>query len=192
VNGQPATEPFDGVRAANFLKNDEEEIQMASHLDLWVLIASGGKRTEKLSEALYEASSYIQIVEMAVDDITREKLSDYRLPLEKTAQVLALPNTIITNINAARKIYGALDSLKGSVYKNPTGAAKAFGKLFAGVGELAQYLPWPANSYIGLFAEAEDFFVNMQIQIVPHMRPSHRRVADEIRRVDNIGLFDSP
>lgn len=163
---------------------------MANHMDLWVLIASGGKKTDKLSEALYEASTYIQVAEMAVDDITRERLSSFRVPLEKTARVLALPNATVSNINSARKIYEALDSLEGSVYKNPTGSAKAFGKLFAGVGELARYLPWPASSYIGLFAEAEDFFVNMQAKIVPHMRPSHRRVDEEWRRSNNSGLFD--
>ena len=108
----------------------------------------------------------------------------------KTAQVLALPNTIVTNINSARKIYDALDSLKGSIYKNPTGSAKAFGKLFAGVGELARYLPWPASSYVGMFADAENFFVDMQTKIVPHMRPSHKRVADEYRRIEGKELFE--
>ena len=81
------------------------------------------------------------------------------------------------------KIVKAVSDLRGNIRDNPQRAAKAFGKLFSGIGELASYLPFPINSYIGIFAEAEDFFENIRVLTQPEVHFREPGLRDVINNV---------
>ncbi len=81
------------------------------------------------------------------------------------------------------RITQAVYDLRGNIRDNPQKAAKAFGKLFSGIGELANYLPFPVNSYLAIFAKAEDFFENVRANMQPevHFRePGSRELINNL------------
>lgn len=117
------------------------------------------------------------------------KIRQARGALNKTIEILSLPDTAINNFEAGLQIVDALNGLGGNIADDPVKAAKAFGKLFGGLGKLAAYLPPPVRYYVQLFEGCEEFFSNMQIKIVPHMRPSNRRVADQVLKSDGIDIW---
>ena len=80
------------------------------------------------------------------------------------------------------KIVKAVSDLRGNIRDNPQRAAKAFGKLFSGIGELAEYLPFPISSYLSIFADAEDYFETVRVLTQPevHMNPAVRDVIDNL------------
>src|SRR5215218_8700425 len=123
-----------------------------------------GMQTSKqdLIKNLEKASVYLGYMEYAVDE--RHNIANYRGKIDKTVEVLKLPDTAYSNIKSALKIARAVSDLSKIryIHNDPEKAAYAFGRLFAGIGELAQYLPPPVNGYFEIFAEAEMFFVNMR------------------------------
>lgn len=139
------------------------------------------KVKEKIINSLEFTSQALEVAESFIDDV--DKLSDYRAKIDKTVEILSLPDTIIENYGSAMKIVKAVSDLRGNIRDNPQRAAKAFGKLFSGIGELAEYLPFPINSYLAIFADAEDFFENVRVQRQPeiHFRePGLRDVIDNL------------
>lgn len=146
-------------------------------------VSLGGMTKADLIDNLEKASGYLNAMEYVVDE--RYKVAEYRSKIDKTVEVLSLPDTVSQNVMSALKIARAVDDLRkiGYLQNDPTGAALAFGRLFAGVGELARYLPPPVNGYFEIFADAEMFFVNLRAQMQPevHMRePGLREVIDNL------------
>ncbi|MEP7212839.1 MAG: hypothetical protein ABI791_07180 [Acidobacteriota bacterium] len=140
------------------------------------------KSKEELIADLERASSYLGAAEMVIDDA--ERISVYRDKIDQTIQVLELPETTYKNIVSGIKIANAISDLgKINISQNPQAAAKAFGRLFSGIGELARYLPPPINGYFEIFAEAEHFFEDMRVKLDPriHMRePGAQEVVDNL------------
>jgi hypothetical protein len=71
----------------------------------------------------------------------------------------------------------------GNIRNDPEGAAKAFGKVLSGIGELAHFLPYPASDYVGILQGAVDFFVTVRRQMQPevHMRePGIRETIENL------------
>ena len=135
----------------------------------------------KLVSALNDASGYLEIAEYFVNDADR--LSAYRSKINEVSNVLSLPDTVVKNYLSAVKIIQAVSDLRGDIRKNPQRSAKAFGKLFSGIGELAQYLPFPVNTYLEIFAGAEDFFENIRanMDMSVHFRePGIRETIDNL------------
>ncbi len=132
----------------------------------------------KMISSLSDASGYLEVAEYFVDDMG--KLQEFRSRIDKTVEVLSLPDTVVKNYMTAMKIVQAVADLRGNIRQNPQRAAKAFGKLFSGIGELAHYLPFPVNSYIAIFAEAEDFFENIRVQMSPEVHMKERGLREVI------------
>lgn len=124
------------------------------------LIYKPGEAKKRLQQDLERASDALMIAEAFVDDI--ETLRGYRSKVDEIVHMLSLTDTVISNVRSAIKIYGAVSDLRGNIRNNPEKAAKAFGRLFSGIGELAQYMPFPISSYLGIFKDAENFFENVR------------------------------
>lgn len=120
---------------------------------------------KQLKGDLEKASEYLGYAEHFVDD--GHKLIEYRGKVNEVVKVLSMPDTAVKNLMSAVKITQAVYDLRGNIRDDPQKAAKAFGKLFSGIGELASYLPFPINSYLAIFAEAENFFENIRVQMQP-------------------------
>jgi hypothetical protein len=138
---------------------------------------------QHLISNLERASVYLENMEYVVDE--RHKVAEYRSKIDKTVEVLKFPDTAYRNTKSALKIAMAVRELSKIRYipNDPNRAALAFGRLFAGIGELAHYLPPPVNGYFEIFAEAEMFFVNLRAKMQPevHMRePGLRETIDNL------------
>lgn len=133
---------------------------------------------ESASESLGDVSTALAFAEFFANEEIGAALSGYGKHISEFAGHLSKPGTIIKNFQAAMKITEAITGLRGKISDNPQAAAKAFGKLFAGIGQLASYMPFPFSMYLEIFAGAEDFFVNLQKAIVPHTRGTNQRVND--------------
>jgi hypothetical protein len=134
----------------------------------------------QLVNALEKASRYLEYTEYIVDDQNSEIIANYRGKLDKVVEVLELPNTLKRNYLTVVKIISAVSDLRGDIRANPQRAAKAFGKLFAGVGELAAYLPPPINTYLEIFAEAENFFEDLRVKMQPEIHMRERGLREVI------------
>ncbi len=138
----------------------------------------------ELIEDLEFASSNLKIV------YSSDKDSIYKSAkgLEDIIKILKLQETAVKNFHSAKKIVEAISALKkiGSIRDNQEAAAVAFGKLFSGVGELAEYLPPPINGYIGIFKDAENFFSNVRANMQPgiHLREAGLREALHSEGID--------
>ena len=157
--------------------------------ELISLSTSDGKK--RLVGKLEYASNMLLVAEtldsFASNDL--QHLRKLRGGLNKTIEVLNMPDTVLKNLEASMQIVDAIQGLDGKISDDPVKAARAFGKLFAGLGKLAEYMPPPVRYYVQLFEGAEEFFSNMQIKIVPHMRPTNRHVADQVKQSDNIDIW---
>ena len=123
------------------------------------------KSKKDLIKNLEKASSYMEYLELGAHE--RHKVGEYRAKIDKTVEVLKLPETAYSNVKSALKIARAVSELSKIHYVNMQSdrAALAFGRLFAGLGELAGYLPPPISGYFEIFAEAEMFFVNIRAKM---------------------------
>jgi len=136
---------------------------------------------KQLKNNLEKASEYLGYAEYFVND--GHKLIEYRGKIDEVVKVLSLPDTAIKNVMSVVKIAHAVSDLRGNIRDNPQRSAKAFGKLFSAIGELANYMPFPINTYLALFAEAENFFENIRVQMSPevHFRePGIREVIENL------------
>lgn len=125
---------------------------------------------DSASENLGDVSTALRFAEFFADDEIGGVLGTYSEHVSGFAEKLAMPGTVIKNFQSAMKITSAVTGLKGKISDNPQAAAKAFGKLFAGIGELASYLPFPGvGMYLEIFAGAEDFFENIRVQTQPEV-----------------------
>ena len=136
-------------------------------------ILSASRR--ELAENLATASSYLEKAELVFDE--RHKIAEYRSKIDLTVKVLNAPETVdsfVKDLKSAMQIAAAVRDLRkiGLISSDPDRAAYAFGRLFAGIGKLAHYLPPPADGYLTIFADAEMFFVNIRRARDPrvHMR----------------------
>ena len=142
----------------------------------------------KVLEALDSAAENLSDVETAMilasyfgDEKIGKELSVYGGKVGEFAGHLARPGSVIKNFQAAMKISQAVVNLRGKISDNPQAAAKAFGKLFSGIGELASYLPFPgAREYLGFFKGAENFFENIRVmsQIEVHIKGENKQALD--------------
>ncbi len=141
-------------------------------LNIKVMMRQNGFYTSKdqLIEDLEFAASTLK----TLNSLDKNKVYYFAEHFEKTIKILKLRDTIVKNYNSGKKIAEAISILKrmGSSLDNQQAAAQAYGKLFSGIGELAEYLPPPINSYLAIFADAEDFFENIRVQADPkiHIR----------------------
>ena len=148
-----------------------------------------GVAKKKVLEALESAAENLNDVETVLtlssyfaNDEIGEKLGVYGGKISEFAGHLALPGTVVKNFQAAIKITTAIAGLKGKISDNPQAAAKAFGKLFSGIGELASYLPFPgARAYFEFFKGAENFFENIRVKTQPeiHFKNDNKRIIDD-------------
>ncbi len=136
---------------------------------------------KQLKSNLETASAYLGYAEHFVDD--GHKLVEYRQKVDHVLSVISAPDTAIKNLVSVAKIAQAVSDLRGSIHDNPQRSAKAFGKLFSGIGELARYLPFPVNTYLELFAEAEDFFENIRVQMSPEVHFREPGIRDVIENL---------
>ena|SRR5688572_2974548 len=100
----------------------------------------------------------------------RERLRGAMRRVHRITEVLGTAQGLCDDFSSVEKIRRAVESLRriGSVGTDPQGAARAFGDLLSGLGELSSHLPPPANSYAEWLAQSGDFFVNMLAQMGPH------------------------
>lgn len=142
------------------------------------------KAKENLKEMLDYASSAPDIAETFTDSRSGlAKIRNLKGKLGTMSKVLTTPETVIQNVHSVIKISRAIGDLRGNIRDNPQKAAKAFGKLFSGIGELAPFMPFPISSYVAIFADAEDFFENLRVQMQPevHFRePGIREVINNL------------
>lgn len=149
---------------------------------VWTLAPNVAK--EKLQNTLEYASSALDVAETFVDSRDKvSKIQGFKGKIDKMSKMLSLPETVIKNYHSALKITRAVADLRGNIRDNPQKAAKAFGKLFSGVGELAPYMPFPISSYVGMFADAEDFFENLRVQMQPEVHFREKGIKEIIDKL---------
>lgn len=122
-----------------------------------------------LIKNLEKASSYLEYMEIGMDE--RHKIGKYKGVIDETVKVLKLPDTAYSNVKSALKVARAVSELNkiSYIHQQPERAAIAFGRLFAGIGELSHYLPPPINGYFEIFAEAEHFFTSLRAKMQPEV-----------------------
>jgi hypothetical protein len=139
---------------------------------------------KELKDALSDASMALKVAENLVDSEEKRALIRlYRGKINEVSHMLSKFNTTIKNYHIAKKIVSAVSDLQGNIRDNPQKSAKAFGKLFSGIGQLSHYLPFPINSYFAIFADAENFFENLRIQMQPEIHfkePGLREVIENL------------
>lgn len=128
------------------------------------------KTKQELIEDLETASEYLAVAEDLIEDGNR--LTEYRCKITRTVEVLSFPDAKYKNIVTGMKIARAVSDLDhiGDIAHNLQAAARAFGRLFGGMGELARHLPPPVNGYVAIFAEAEDYFESLRVKKQPQLR----------------------
>ena len=136
---------------------------------------------EKVQEGLKYASQAVDYaLTMPLDAKSRATLTNVKGKIGEMSKVLSKYDTAIKNYNSAMKIVHAAADLRGDIRADPQRSARAFGKLFSGIGELSHYLPPPINGYFGIFKDAENFFVTLQAQMQPdvHFRGANKQILD--------------
>jgi hypothetical protein len=80
------------------------------------------------------------------------------------------------DLRAVNQIHAAIGVLNqdGVIQRNPEAAARAFGLLFVGLGQLATHLPPPADQYAQILLNCGDFFENMRQKLNPVERYRNR------------------
>lgn len=83
---------------------------------------------------------------------------------------------VFREIDTVRRAIQDLNRL-GNVANNPAAAARAFGQLCSGLGQLSSHLPPPANTYADFLSESGDFFTNVLRDLTPAERMAHSEVG---------------
>ena len=95
--------------------------------------------------------------------------ADYQQQLDIVIDVLRLPQVFIANDAVTRRIHESIARMKriGDARRDPAGSAQAFQDLFSALGELAHELPSPVDGSAEIFAEAEEFFESLRLELQP-------------------------
>lgn len=120
---------------------------------------------KQLKSNLETASAYLGYAEHFVDD--GHKLVEYRQKVDHVLSVISAPDTAIKNLVSVAKIAQAVSDLRGSIHDNPQRSAKAFGKLFSGIGELARYLPFPVTLILNCLPKPKTFLKTSEFKCRP-------------------------
>jgi hypothetical protein len=80
---------------------------------------------------------------------------------------------VFREIDTVRRAIQDLNRI-GNVANDPNAAARAFGQLCSGLGQLSSHLPPPANTYADFLSESGEFFTNMLSNLDPAQRWRHR------------------
>lgn len=118
----------------------------------------------------YAYSALDHLVYLDPNDVFQA--ADYQQQLDIVIDVLRLPQVFIANDAVTRRIHDAVARMKriGDARRDPAGSAQAFQTLFGALGELAHELPSPVDCSADIFAEAEDFFESLRLELQPQVR----------------------
>jgi hypothetical protein len=116
----------------------------------------------------------------------RERLQRGRRTLGRLLDRWEQIGDVCGNLEAIEQIQRGVRTLNeiGSVHNNPAEAARAFGQIFAGLGQFAAFLPAPLDEYAAILQECGNFFTNMRSGLDPNERYRDR----EDWRIGNQGM----
>jgi hypothetical protein len=142
-------------------------------------------------EDLTKVSAYLETTKFMPEfDGFAGRVEQIQEGILAVSSTLSTAKNVCANIKSVAKIgngIAKLNDIGDDLRQDPEGAAEAFGELLSGVGELAQYLPFPANSYLGIFSDAKDFFVNVRRNMQPEVHMKERDGTGTVKDViDNL------
>jgi hypothetical protein len=139
-----------------------------------------------IAEDLNEATAYLEYAKYVPEfDEIVGRLSQVQDGVNAVSGGLSRAVNLCASIKSVSKIRNSIAVLSqlDDLRSDPEAAARAFGTLLSGVGELAQFLPPPANGFLVILRDAKDFFVTLRQQMQPevHMREEGlREVIDNL------------
>ncbi|MCS6875134.1 MAG: hypothetical protein N2Z23_09430 [Pyrinomonadaceae bacterium] len=151
--------------------------------------SSRGESLENLKTGLEYANKCLAVAESVLEFRQRPEALQR---LRKSREAINATLRVIDGIQVFRgvsRVREAIEELRriGNISRNPQRAARAFGELLSGLGELSDYLPYPANTYSKFLKESGGFFSNMLRALDPNLRWQHREDWREISRIINSG-----
>lgn len=141
--------------------------------DLWVAIkkmagkCASNMDIKDLKSAADKGKKSIEVAEISSEFLTKfqkpaQKLGKAKEALGKISSTLGSVEDICLDIQAVGKIHEGIKVLQNEhvIRDDPEKAAKAFGNLFGGFGQLAKHLPFPADLYADILIGAGGDFFN--------------------------------
>lgn len=159
--------------------NDNESLY--ARIVRWINGCAQNTEIKNLQDALEKGEKAMLVAE-GISSFSNQRpglqkvLGDARGGLGSIKKTLGKAQKMCLDLSALEQIHSAIRVLNqdGVIERKPDVAARAFGNLFVGFGQLAERLPPPANAYAQILKGCGNFFVNMRRALDPNERYKNR------------------
>lgn len=148
------------------------------------------KDVENLISRMDQLDTVLQGAEYTVRSSYSEKIASIRGKLGEVKDIISKP---INYYNALDEIWTFVQDVKNTSRftpgQNPLGEAKAYGKAMKSLGKIAGKIPL-LNIYAEFLEQMGDIFAQTVANIVPHLKGTHQRVDEQIKRGGDRSIWE--